>query len=287
MSLLELAQRATDVDGVAPFNEASLLALRDRARARVVVHQTDADGRVAAAAYAVGDAPVEIVVDPDRRLSGLGRRLLDELLADGETQFWAHGDLRGAQALAASAGLTAARTLLVLRLTFDGPPQPERALPGVTLRTFAPGDVDAVVAVNGRAFAHHPEQGAMDRTDMERRMSSDWFDPAGLFVAERDGRVIGFHWTKIDEVPGEGRLGEVYVVGIDPDAQGGGLGTALTARGLRHLHEQGVPAVDLYVEGDNEPALAVYRKLGFVDHARDTLYVAPPPPEDPHTHDHP
>ena len=282
MSILQLAERARLADGVAPLNEASLLALRDRARPRVVVHQTQPDGTVVAAAYAVGDAPVEIVVDPDHRRAGIGRRLLDELLADGEQQFWAHGDLPAAQALAASAGLTAERTLLVLRLTFDGAPAPERVPEGITLRTYTPADADAVVAVNGRAFAHHPEQGAMDRADLDRRMSSDWFDPAGLFIAERDGQVVGFHWTKIED-----SVGEVYVVGIDPDAQGGGLGTALTARGLRHLFDRGLDVVDLYVEGDNGAALTVYRRLGFVDHARDTLYVAPPPPEDPHTHEHP
>ncbi len=94
-----------------------------------------------------------------------------------------------------------------------------------------------------------------------------WFDPAGLFVAERDGRIVGFHWTKVED-----GVGEVYVVGIDPDAQGGGLGTALTARGLRHMYEQGLPIVDLYVEGDNAPALKVYRNLGFQDWKKDVLY---------------
>jgi mycothiol synthase len=286
MSLVDLAHEATAADGVAPFNEASLLALRDGARARVIVQQSDRDGTIVAAAYAVGDAPVEIVVDPARRRGGLGRRLLDELLADGEDRFWAHGDLPGAQALAASAGLRSERTLLVLRLTFDGPPPDERQLDGVTMRSFEPADADAVIAVNARAFAHHPEQGAMDRADFDRRTSSDWFDPAGLFVAERDGRIVGFHWTKIEDLPGEGLRGEVYVVGIDPDAQGGGLGTALTARGLRHMHEQGVPVVDLYVEGDNAPALKVYRNLGFEDWAKDVLYVRAPRVPGPNEHDH-
>ncbi len=281
MSLLTLAEAAEAADGVAPFNEASLFALRDRARPRILVHQTDASGAVVAAAYAVGDAPVEIVVDPGRRREGLGRRILDELVADGEDRFWAHGDLPGAQALADAAGLTVERTLLVLRLTFDAAPAPERVPDGVTIRSYRPDDADRVVEVNARAFASHPEQGAMDRADLDRRMSSDWFDPAGLFVAERDGRLVGFHWTKVED-----GIGEVYVVGIDPDAQGGGLGTALTARGLRHMHELGLRVVDLYVEGDNAPALKVYRNLGFDDWKKDVLYAAPPAPVDLHTHTH-
>ncbi|MBC7633557.1 mycothiol synthase [Aeromicrobium sp.] len=270
-SITELAEIATAVDHVAPLNEASLLALRDRVRPRVLVQHTDDAGSMIAVAYASGVSPVELVVHPDHRRTGHGRRIVDELVADGETEFWAHGDLPAAQGLAGATGLAAGRTLLALRLTFDGPPAREQVPDGVTLRSFSPDDADAIVAVNGRAFANHPEQGAMDRADFDRRLSSGWFDPLGLFVAERDGRVIGFHWTKV-----ENGIGEVYVVGIDPTAQGGGLGTALTARGLRHLYEQGLEIVDLYVEADNAPALKVYRTLGFTDHARDTLYSPTP-----------
>jgi mycothiol synthase len=55
----------------------------------------------------------------------------------------------------------------------------------------------------------------------------------------------------------------VYVVGVDPDAQGGGLGKALTLAGLRYLHGRDLPRAILYVESDNAPAIAVYSKLGF------------------------
>ncbi|MCW2749695.1 MAG: mshD [Aeromicrobium sp.] len=268
MSLLDLAARAVAADGVAPFNEASLLAIRDAVKPRVLVLHTSDAGEITAAAFASGEAPVELVVDPVERRKGLGRSMVDELVAEGEASFWAHGDLPGAQALAASVGLVVQRTLLVLRLELAEPPPAEDVPDGVTLRTYRPDDADAIIEVNARAFAHHPEQGAMDRDDFDRRTSSDWFDPAGLFVAERGGRLIGFHWTKV-----ENGGGEVYVVGIAPDAQGGGLGTALTARGIRHMYEQGLRIVDLYVEGDNGPALAVYRRLGFTEHAKDVLYV--------------
>jgi mycothiol synthase len=68
--------------------------------------------------------------------------------------------------------------------------------------------------------------------------------------------------------PGEGPaaglpVGEVYVVGVDPAAQGGGLGTSLTLAGLAHLRARGLRTVILYVEGDNGPAVSVYRGLGF------------------------
>lgn len=260
MSLLDLANAARHVDGVAPFNEATMIAWRDGG-----LRVLEFDGMTGAAAP-VG-APVEFVVHPDHRRHGHGRALLDRLLDGGETRFWAHGDLPGARALAAAAGLNSIRTLLVLSTTERSVPEPAIP-PGVTVRPFMEADADAIVAVNARAFADHPEQGAMDRPDFDRRRAEDWFDPAGLFVAERDGEVVGFHWTKVD-----GDIGEVYVVGVDPDAHGLGLGTALTAVGLRHLWGRPIEAIDLYVEGDNSPALTVYRRLGFTEKARDTLYA--------------
>ena len=267
-ALTDLGRLVEQADDVAPFNEATISADAAGDEPRVLlVGDAAADGLPTSLARADGDAPVEVAVHPQARGAGLGRQVVQSLLDDGETAFWAHGDLPAAQALAASTGLSPVRTLLVLRLTFDGAPAAERVPDGIALRTFSPDDTDALIAVNARAFASHPEQGAMDRADFDRRAAHAWFDPAGLFVAERAGEVVGFHWTKI-----EAGVGEVYVVGVDPAEQGSGLGTALTARGLRHLHEQGVPVVDLYVEGDNAPALAVYRRLGFVDHARDTLY---------------
>ena len=262
MTLLDLAAAALEADGVAPFNEATTIALRDGSPLRLERYDE------VVGAVAVGDAPVEFVVHPRYRQQGRGRALVDDLVDRGETHFWAHGDLPGAQALAEAAGLHAVRTLLVLTTT-DREVEEPRLPAGVSIRAFEEADADAVVAVNARAFAHHPEQGAMDRADFDRRRAQEWFDPAGLFVAERDGTVIGFHWTKV----GDG-VGEVYVVGVDPSAHGGGLGTALTAVGLRHLWSQDVTAIDLYVEGDNDPALAVYRRLGFTEKARDVLYAA-------------
>ncbi|WP_167001403.1 mycothiol synthase [Mumia sp. ZJ430] len=263
---IALAERVSDVDGVSPLNEASRIAIAAGEPPRVD-RTVEQDGALVAAAYAAGDAPVELFVAPGHRRHGLGRGLLDTVLDAGELRFWAHGDLPGAQHLALTTGLEAVRTLLVLSRDAALPLPDERTLDAVTLRTWRDDDAEPLVAVNARAFAGHPEQGAMDLADLRARMAQPWFDPAGLFVAERDGAVVGFHWTKVED-----GVGEVYVVGVDPSAQGLGLGKALTLRGLHHLVSLGVERVDLYVEGDNVPALATYEGLGFTESARDVLY---------------
>jgi mycothiol synthase len=248
-------------DGVAPLSEQSLLAPRDgieRVEAGVLV------------AYATpGDGTGELVVAPDARRRGLGRGLLAELLSRTD-RVWAHGDLPAAQALAAARGLVRGRVLHQLaRHAAD--PLPAAAWPdGIEVRTFRAGEDDAAwLAVNARAFAHHPEQGRWTAADLSAREGEAWFDPAGFFLAVRDGRLVGFHWTKIED-----GVGEVYVVGVDPDTAGGGLGRALTIHGLEHLASR-VEQVLLYVDEDNPRALGMYERLGFARRTADVTYLLP------------
>ena len=63
------------------------------------------------------------------------------------------------------------------------------------------------------------------------------------------------------------------MLGVDPSAQGTGLGGALTLAGLRHLHARGLRQVLLYVESDNDAAVRVYRKLGFTVRHSDVLFA--------------
>ncbi|MFY9806942.1 MAG: mycothiol synthase, partial [Pseudonocardiaceae bacterium] len=152
-------------------------------------------------------------------------------------------------------------------------PIPRRALPaGVVLRAFVPAqDEAAVVRVNDRAFAWHPEQGRWDISELLVREAQPWFDPGGFLLAvDPTGRLLGFHWTKVHP---DG-VGEIYVLAVDPAAQGTGVGGALTVAGLAHLRERGVHEAILYVESDNTAALHTYRKLGFTHHHTDVEFLA-------------
>ncbi|MER5875132.1 MULTISPECIES: mycothiol synthase [unclassified Streptomyces] len=220
------------------------------------------------------EAPAaELVVHPAHRGHGHGRALGTAMLNESgkRLRVWAHGGHSAARHLAQVLGLTLFRELRQMRRPLEGLDLADPKLPeGVSVRAFVPGQDDtAWLAVNAAAFAHHPEQGSLTQRDLDDRIGETWFDPAGFFLAFRGDELVGFHWTKVHAEEG---LGEVYVLGVRPGVQGGGLGKALTTIGLRHLAAQGLPTAMLYVDADNKPAVAVYERLGFVTHETDLMY---------------
>ncbi|MEV6431462.1 mycothiol synthase [Nocardia sp. NPDC051463] len=282
-SVRELLDRATAADGVAPISEQAVLSLTaaDDARHLIVRH----DGAIAGYANLVpahGEHPAmaEVAVDPAARGHGIGTLLVNAVLAEGGagTRVWAHGNRPQAQAVAARLNMVTARELWQMRRAVATPELPELEVPAeIVLRTYAgPADDAELLRVNKAAFAWHPEQGGWTERDIEVRRNEPWFDPKGLFIAADaadPGRVLGFHWTKVhyDEDPA---IGEVYVVGIDPAAQGRGLGRLLTLAGLRYLRERDLAEVLLYTEADNTAAVRTYTRLGFAPAHVDVAYAA-------------
>lgn len=272
-----LVADAEQSDGVAPLSEQRLLWLGDD-DAPAVHLLTWAPGRLTGIAQVDlgvdGKATVELAVSPTDRRQGLGRALLEaarEVAGERELALWAHGDLPAAKALATQAGLRPARELWIMRLELVSRPHVERRpLPdGVTIRTFEVGkDEEAWLGVNSRAFADHPEQGRISLADVHARQAEPWFDPENFLLAERDGKLLASLWLKVAD-----GIGEIYVLGVDPDAQGLGLGTELTALGLERFEELGLVVAILYTSAENLAAVRTYAKFGFTPSNIDVTYA--------------
>lgn len=264
---------ATQADGVAPVGEQVLREL-GAAHTRHLVADGGNGYLNLAPAGENGPAMAELVVDPQSRRRGIGTALVTEALTQApDASVWAHGDLPAARALADRLDLVPVRRLHQMRRPLVELPELP-AVAGLGIRTYAGPEDDAeILRVNNAAFSWHPEQGGWTGEQLAERKGESWFDPAGLFLAfdETDGKLLGFHWTKehLDE-PG---IGEVYVVGIDPGAQGRGLGRLLTLIGLHHLAGRGLETVLLYVESDNPAALRTYERLGFRIAFTDAAYA--------------
>jgi mycothiol synthase len=287
----ELVTAASEFDEVAPVGEQVLRELAHSRTEHLLFTGPHPSGDGEASEVVVGylnlsssrqGAPgvAELVVHPQARRRGIGAGMVCAALSKtaGRERFWAHGTLPPAQATASALGLVPVRELIQMRRSLNGVTEP--TVPdGVRIRTYANSADDAeVLRVNNAAFAWHPEQGGWTAADFAGRRGEPWFDPEGFFLAfdEQTDILLGFHWTKVH--PDEPGLGEVYVLGVDPSAQGRGLGGLLTSVGIaflaRHLAGVAEPRVMLYVESDNTAALRAYRRLGFTQYRIDTAYAA-------------
>lgn len=295
--LLQLVAAGEEADGNPPLSEQTLVDLRTASAAGLLVgayaylgqdDDTVSTDLVGAAVAVRGDnagpGTLEMVVHPAFRDSGIATALITALgkeLDLGTLRAWAHGNHEAAAKLAERFGYAPVRELWRMRMV-TGTRVPAPEVPeGITIRAFDPEtDAPGWVAANAAAFAHHQEQGAMTDADLAARMSEDWFDPAGFLLAvDAEGRILGFHWTKVhpalsSPTTGEHQaIGEIYVVGVIPEAQGTGLGKVLTLAGIAHLESLGLDALMLYVDADNTPAVALYRKLGFTKWDVDVMYA--------------
>jgi mycothiol synthase len=287
-SVLALIKAAHDFDGTPPIAEHVLLHLRhggDKSDSHLVI-----EGNNQVIAYAHLDATdlvagpsVEAVVHPNHRSKGLGSSILKEAIkvCGDKTRIWSHGDLPDAKAIAASLNLERLWSNLLMSKPL-GEIQPVTSK--YPIRTFIPTlDNQAFLSLNNKVFANYPDQGGWSEDDLKVRLNESWFDEKGFFVAEDKGELIGFCWTKIhgahthshtgeDDDHGHDALGEIYVLAVNPDYKGQGVGRDLTITGLNYLKYQGLNNVMLYVGVENTPAFNLYKSLGFKEFGSDVMY---------------
>ncbi|HVU61348.1 MAG TPA: mycothiol synthase [Mycobacteriales bacterium] len=271
--VLELRNAVAAASGTSPLSDHVVAAVKGQAAGRHFLQTAAAD--------LVGYAYLETAADPVAELlvgdGGDVARILDAVTrsAGSSLRVWTRGDNAPLNGVLPGLGFTLVRTLLQLRCPLGTQPIAEAVWPdGVVVRTFEVDSDEATwLALNNAAFAGHPEQASWTLEDIRARENEPWFDPAGFFLAEVGGRVVGFHWTKVHEKAG-GDLGEVYVIGVDPSMQGRGLGEALLLHGLHHLREdRGLSTALLYVEADNRGAIALYERHGFTTWDSDRMFA--------------
>ena len=283
-----LARSAAEHDGIAALSEQVLLDLTQPGPQHWLLRAGHDDTTAGAlVGYAQLGVPAgttvsaELVVEPSARRAGLGRALLAAVSAraagDGhDLLVWAHGDLPGAGVLAGHAGLAPVRDLWRMARDLDDV-QPAPPIAG--LRPFVVDqDEDAWVELNREAFAAHPEQGRLTRADLRAREREEWFDPDDLLLVDRDDRAVAYLWLKV-----EPPFGELYALGVRPDARGERLGSRLTAHAVAHLAARGVGRAVLYTDADNTAAVHAYTAAGFRRDRVDVQYGAQAPrtsPED-------
>ena len=92
-----------------------------------------------------------------------------------------------------------------------------------------------------------------------------------LFVAESDGRLVGFLFAEIEA--GSGPNGDpppgwIHEIWVEPDERIQGVAAALLAEGDAFFASRGVKRLSVRVESSNAAGLEFWTRLGFGERAR-------------------
>jgi ribosomal protein S18 acetylase RimI-like enzyme len=87
-------------------------------------------------------------------------------------------------------------------------------------------------------------------------------EDTNVWVALDTGSTVGFVAVKLDS---ESSMGEIYMVAVDPDYQGRGIGSTLIEFVLAQMKDAGMSIAMVETGGDlgHAPARRTYEKLGF------------------------
>jgi GNAT superfamily N-acetyltransferase len=142
-------------------------------------------------------------------------------------------------------------------------PSDEDVVVDFALRAWAPVFASLEAVLGGELFARlHRGEGGW-RGYQEAAVRGTLADPSmRTWVAEVLGVVVGFVSARLT---GDRRVGEVFMLAVDPEHQGGGIGTALTEAATDWLRQAGASVAFVETGGDpgHAPARRVYDKAAY------------------------
>jgi ribosomal protein S18 acetylase RimI-like enzyme len=144
------------------------------------------------------------------------------------------------------------------------------------IRRYEASDREAVVCLALRAW--EPVFGSIESVldpDVYREHYPDWRvtqreaveavcadADASVWVAVEDGAIAGFAALKLHQAD---RMGEIYMIAVDPDYQRRGIAKALTGYAIERFRQAGMTTAMVETGGDpgHEPARRAYEAAGF------------------------
>jgi len=87
-------------------------------------------------------------------------------------------------------------------------------------------------------------------------------NPTGVFVAEENGRIVGYISTRLDRESGKGRIPNLAV---DKGSRGRGVGRKLIEFAVEFLRREGMAFVMIETMVNNPVGRRLYPSCGFVE----------------------
>jgi len=158
-------------------------------------------------------------------------------------------------------GFTKVRTYLDMLWGQDQ--LPELELPqGYSVRFFQKGDTSLLTQVQNDAFTGSWGFCPNTEDQIEYRTHMPNTSHAGIVFLFEGDNPAGYCWTVL--VPGDtGIRGMIGMIGVVPGYRGKGVSRHILHAGMKHLRSIGLAEIGLEVDGNNDPAVGLYRSVGF------------------------
>ena len=215
---------------------------------------------------------LDCLVHPEHRRKGLAKKLLGYATRRAKELKVkvVHVNIRQdnivAKKVLSRLGFRVVRRILELRRSLY-----EIRLPDATDNTYSyhhlqPGEEDKLTQIQNRCFTgtwgYNPNtiEDVIYYINLSHRSLEDV-----VLICEGD-KPIGYCWTEISceaEAAKSEKKGCIYMLGVDPDYRGRGIGKVALLAGLSYLKSKGVRVVELTVDSENEVACALYHSVGF------------------------
>ena len=219
----------------------------------------------------IGRVVLNCFIHPQHRRKGLATKLLAHAVRRAKAlgAQVAHVNIHQgntvAQRVLSGLGFRLIRRAHELELDLTDIPLLEAAA-SFPIRHLEIGEEAKLTDIQNRSFTgswgYHPN--TKEQIKYETSMSN--CEREGILLACEGDSPVGYCWTRIEGVEGptaDESKGRIFMIGVDPDYRGTGIGKGLLLAGLSYLKGQGLRVAQLTVDSENEVADALYRSVGF------------------------
>jgi len=220
----------------------------------------------------IGRAVLRWLVHPMHRRRGLAVKLVDRAISRTRELdiMTIHANISQDSLMAkrflTNMGFTFVRRFLELRLDLSETDLPEISKIAPRCRSLQPSEEGRLTQLQNRSFTGSWGFNPNTIEEIIHRISLPNSSPDDIFLTFDSDKPVGYCWTRIEfwknKAPGEG-TGRIYMLGVDPDYRGEGLGRQLLLVGLSYLKSKGLRVGELTVDSENKIAGALYKSVGF------------------------
>ncbi len=218
----------------------------------------------------IGRVILSCFIHPDHRKHGLSSKLIDyatHRAKELEVKV-AHVNILqdniAAKSVLSKLGFKLVRRFLQLGLNISKVRWQDIDQDGLSYRHFQRGDEEKLTQIQNRSFAGTWGYNPNTVEEISYLVNLTNFSPEDIVLDWDGDKVIGYCWTRTAyKADSEERIGQVFMLGVDPDCQRRGVGRGVLLAGLSYIKSKGLQVAELTVDNRNKAACNLYLSVGF------------------------